>query len=110
MPNFTAPTLGLNRTLEGLVAYEVSQVSYVGPGILFLIFMCIFLAGAYSSKRSSDKSSVISWLFLSSFVTSVIGFILFLASGILTLEVMTISVCLTLLFGLMFFLVRIAED
>lgn len=106
---YTLPDASVNRTLEGLLSYEVSQVPFLGPGILIFIFLAITLAGSMRSGREHNQSGVIMWLAIGSFISSTCGIILFFYPGIINLYELSISIAMTIVFNAIFFLKNLFE-
>ena len=110
MTIFSQPPYDTNTTLEAFVAYESGQVSYLGPGILLFIFLVIMGAGSFTTSRATNKSSVLTWLFISGFITSVIGFMLFLYPGIITLSTLITCVSITIMFAILYLLGNLLSE
>lgn len=101
MPTYDLPTLATNRTLEGLIQYEVTNVPFLGPGILIFIFLAITIAGSFSHSRSLNRSGMAMWMAIGGMISTTVGFVLFLYPGIINLETLVISVISTLTFALL---------
>lgn len=93
----------ISEGLHGPVVAVSQQVSIFGIGVLFLIFLAIYGAGVSSQKRGVGRGYSKMWLAISSFITTVLGLILFLTTeSIINLESMIMMMTLCILFVLMY--------
>lgn len=100
MPTYNLPTNITNTTagLEQLFIYESGQINTFGPLILFFIFVAIMGGGYYAEHRRRGSSHFLTWAAVSSYITTVLGFILFLYSGIVNLVTVEIMMLISFIF------------
>lgn len=94
-----------NLTDPALVFAEASgQVPILGPMILLFLFVVITSAGYFYQDRKVGKGNIFMWMTISGLIISVASMFLFLIPGIINLETLVITVSLTFVFTLLFFL------
>lgn len=100
LPNITNGSSGI----EQLLIYESQQVSSFVPMLLFFFFAVIAGAGIYSQERRVGRANVPMWLAIAGFIVSIGSIILYLIPGFVSLEVLIITMVLTIVFTMWFLL------
>ena len=104
MPIYTMPTL------EGGIDQTLIEVARTVPsfmiGFLIFIFGTVFISGVLIQKRKSGYSDMPMWAVMASMSTFFVSLLLTIKSGLITLEILTIVISVTIISGLWFFLSR----
>ena len=107
MPIYNLPSANLSNGsngIEQLVIYEAQQIPALIPGLLFFIFLAIGLGGYLSQERRTGRGNMPMWFTIAGFITTSASFILLMYNGLINLEVVILSMVITIGFALWFML------
>lgn len=93
-----------NKTMEEVYVNLGAVVPSFWPLVLLFEFIIILVIGAFANKRFTGVTNTLAWIFLSSMITTISAFILRLVDGLVNTYVLTVTVVLTLIFGIIYML------
>lgn len=85
-------------TPDGLLGYLATQVPFLVPLILLLVFLALTMSGYFYQERRNGRANLPLWLAISSFITTTSSFFLFLIPNVMNIETVSIAIAFTLVF------------
>ena len=80
------------------------EVPMLVPGILYVIMLAIALAGYSSEQRRIGNGKLFKWFAISSYITTILSFILYITPGLIPLYhiMVMVSLCLIITMAYIF--------
>lgn len=94
------------NALVNLLVWEAQNVNGLFVSFLFLLFLAIWIVGFKVDESRRGRSNAIMWMAVSALIVTGIEFIAFLIPGLINIEVLGISLALTIGAAVLFFLTK----
>ena len=97
---------GINFT-EGphqIFVYLQSQIPMFIPSILLALFVIIWITGSYLQRKQSGRMDHAMWFMIAGYVTSMVSISLLLVRGLVSLEIIIVTIAVAFVGAIWFFL------
>lgn len=101
MPTYL-PVLNTTNGLDQVLRTVQEEVSLFIPMLLIFIYVVIFITGYKKQKEESGNGDMAQWAVVSGIVTSIVALILSMGTNIISLQVLVITIAITILSAIWF--------
>lgn len=104
LPNATS---GIDAILLQMTS---GSFSFIVPMLLFFIFMVVFLGGVIRQKTRTGTADYSAWAVMGSISTLLVALVFSISAGYISVDILVLTVVLTLGSGIWFFFDRKASE